>query len=73
MTMAELLVIHTPFRELAAKAAVLKVKEITIKGKSHNLIFSDGSGLKISFNNWDKIISVLDRGDVAILEVTQNG
>ncbi len=70
MTIAELLVIHTPLSEVAAKAAVLKEKEITIKGKSHNLIFSDLSGIKISFN---KVISVLNPFDISILESRQNG
>lgn len=67
MTIAELLVIHTPLSEVAAKAAVLKEKEITIKGKSHNL---DRSGIKISFN---KVISVLNPFDISILERRQNG
>lgn len=70
MTIAELLVIHTPLSEVAAKAAVLKEKEITINGKSHNLIFSDRSGIKISFN---KVISVLNPFDISILERRQNG
>lgn len=73
MTIAELLVIHTPLSEVAAKAAVLKEKEITINGKSHNLIFSDRSGIKISFNNWDRVISVLNPFDITILESRQNG
>ena len=66
MTIAELLVIHTPLSEVAAKAAVLKEKEITINGKSHNL---DLSGIKISFNN---VISVLNPFDISILEGRQN-
>ena len=70
MTIAELLVIHTPLSEVAAKAAVLKEKEITIKGKSHNLVFSDLSGIKISFNN---VISVLNPFDTSMLESRQNG
>ena len=70
MTIAELLVIHTPLSEVAAKAAVLKEKEITINGKSHN---SDRSGIKISFNNWDRVISVLNPFDITILESRQNG
>jgi len=69
MTIAELLVIHTPLSEVAAKAAVLKEKEITIKGKSHNLIFSDRSGIKISFN---RVISVLNPFDISILESRHN-
>jgi len=69
MTIAELLVIHTPLSEMAAKAAVLKEKEITIKGKSHNLIFSDRSGIKISFN---RVISVLNPFDISILESRHN-
>lgn len=73
MTIAELLVIHTPLNEVAAKAAVLKEKEIIIKGKSHNLVFSDLSGIKISFNNLDRVISVLNPFDTSILESRQNG